>query len=196
VNIDIKNLNKNDEYRLEESLAPEIFANSFEEHDELKRSIREPITVQIRVYFVEQNLYVDCSMKTHLSPQCTNCLDEFLYSIDETFERIFFKDETNNPQSYVYNDEEEVQKFNLNKNKLEIIPLLAEHLCLIVPMTYRCSETCKGLCQYCGINKNRETCGCENIHNENIVNHIHIKELSNTFMRKGFRYASTKEKKK
>ena len=174
MNIDIKNLNKSEEYRFEESLAPEIFANFFEEHDEFKSSIREPINVKIRVYFVEQNLYIDCSMKTHLTPKCSSCLDEFEHSIDETFKRIFFKEETNNPQSYAYNDEEKIEKLNLNKNKLEIIPILAEHLCLIAPMTYRCSENCKGLCQYCGINKNREASTCENIHNKNISNHIHF----------------------
>jgi uncharacterized protein len=71
---------------------------------------------------------------------------------------------TNSPQPTA----DEVE---LTAEDLEILPLageefdpqevLIEQLQLNVPMRALCTETCKGLCPECGVNRNHEECGCE-----------------------------------
>ena len=44
---------------------------------------------------------------------------------------------------------------------LETLPILIEQLQLNIPMKPLCRPDCKGLCPVCGIDRNTETCTCE-----------------------------------
>ncbi len=193
--INIKHLNKNEECFFEETIAPELLASFFTPQDEIRKYIKDSIEIKVRVYFIEHDLYLDCVVKTHLKPRCMNCLEEFILPIDETMKRVFFKADAHNLQNHTYHDEEELTLFNLNKDELDIVPIIGEHLSLIVPMSYRCSESCKGLCPYCGINRNHETCKCEEKPQEE-DHQSPFKDIQNIAIKKGKAHASTKETKK
>lgn len=63
------------------------------------------------------------------------------------------------------------EEVELTAEDLEILPLadeefdpeqvLVEQLQLNVPMRILCQADCQGLCPECGINRNSESCGCE-----------------------------------
>ncbi|MGA2192021.1 MAG: DUF177 domain-containing protein [Nitrospirota bacterium] len=44
---------------------------------------------------------------------------------------------------------------------IELMELLRQQILLLAPMKPLCSEDCRGLCQYCGQDKNERECGCE-----------------------------------
>lgn len=43
---------------------------------------------------------------------------------------------------------------------IDLGPLVWEETVLTAPAKYICRENCRGLCPHCGINRNRQTCGC------------------------------------
>ena len=58
-------------------------------------------------------------------------------------------------------DEDDLDLYGYEGEKLDLEPLLREQLILAVPFAPLCSESCKGLCPQCGIDRNLETCTCE-----------------------------------
>ena len=45
--------------------------------------------------------------------------------------------------------------------KIDLGEVVREQLYLALPMKPLCQEDCKGLCPVCGVNRNRETCSCQ-----------------------------------
>ncbi len=45
--------------------------------------------------------------------------------------------------------------------EVDLEPLLREQILLAVPFAPLCSESCRGLCPVCGIDRNTGTCTCE-----------------------------------
>lgn len=45
--------------------------------------------------------------------------------------------------------------------KIDLGEVVREQLYLALPMKPLCQEDCKGLCPVCGVNRNRETCTCQ-----------------------------------
>jgi uncharacterized protein len=45
-------------------------------------------------------------------------------------------------------------------DEIDLAPLIAEQVILALPTRPLCSEDCRGLCEQCGINLNREACDC------------------------------------
>jgi uncharacterized protein len=46
-------------------------------------------------------------------------------------------------------------------DKIDLREVVREQLYLALPMKPLCREDCKGLCPVCGVNRNRETCTCQ-----------------------------------
>ena len=44
---------------------------------------------------------------------------------------------------------------------VDLTDLLIKDIISSLPIQALCSEDCKGLCQKCGVNLNRETCDCD-----------------------------------
>jgi len=56
---------------------------------------------------------------------------------------------------------EDLDLFPFDGEHIDLEPLFREQFVLAIPYAPLCSETCKGLCQQCGIDRNSATCSCE-----------------------------------
>lgn len=85
------------------------------------------------------------TFRGHLSSQtqqiCGRCLAKITSGIDKDFEFYY-----------------EIK----GKETLDITDDLRETLILDHPLSFVCSETCRGLCPQCGVNLNESTCQCRN----------------------------------
>ncbi|MFO7568536.1 MAG: DUF177 domain-containing protein [Smithellaceae bacterium] len=43
---------------------------------------------------------------------------------------------------------------------IDLAPMIYEQIVLLAPMKVLCDPQCKGLCPYCGVNRNAVSCGC------------------------------------
>ena len=50
--------------------------------------------------------------------------------------------------------------------EIDVGDLIRQHVSTNQPISYVCSEECKGLCQKCGINLNEKECNCATTHDD------------------------------
>lgn len=55
---------------------------------------------------------------------------------------------------------EDVHYVNKMTNEIELAPVIREEILLHFPGVTVCSESCKGLCDKCGVNMNKTACAC------------------------------------
>jgi len=58
-------------------------------------------------------------------------------------------------------DEDVLGLAEYRDEKIDLGEVVREQLYLALPMKPLCREDCKGLCPVCGVNRNRETCTCQ-----------------------------------
>ncbi len=83
---------------------------------------------------------------------CSRCLKEHTIKLESFFNFIFlpFKSE-NDDDVFVYNEDDEY--LNLEEPIINILKME-------MPLRSLCSESCKGICPYCGKDLNEESCSC------------------------------------
>ena len=105
---------------------------------------------------------VDGRFQASLTAYCVRCLEPFPVSIGESF-RITYLPESERPADAHGEGEMSTGEIDIAYHRgeqLEVLPLLEEQINLAFPMRFLCAEQCRGLCQHCGANKNRDPCGC------------------------------------
>lgn len=58
-------------------------------------------------------------------------------------------------------NEDEMGLAEYRDDQIDLREVVREQLYLALPMKPLCQEDCKGLCPVCGVNRNRETCTCQ-----------------------------------
>tara|TARA_Y100000590_G_scaffold443871_1_gene573883 strand:- start:5507 stop:6007 length:501 start_codon:yes stop_codon:yes gene_type:complete len=104
---------------------------------------------------VQFGFQVSGRLKAALQYDCDRCLDCFDYHLDLPIElcltaRKELKD----------NQGSEMILFPYEDDCIDISCDLADLIILARPMKSLCSDQCKGLCNFCGINLNRAFCDC------------------------------------
>ncbi|ACD23256.1 DUF177 domain-containing protein [Clostridium botulinum] len=89
-------------------------------------------------------------VKVTLEMNCARCLDTFIYPIDIDIEERFANN--NNLQ------EEEV--VIVLDDILDISQIIESNIISTLPIQRLCKNDCKGLCQECGSNLNKQPCSC------------------------------------
>lgn len=56
---------------------------------------------------------------------------------------------------------------NKDRNEIDLTDMIREELLLHFPLIPLCSESCKGLCDKCGVDLDRGKCSCERENDEN-----------------------------
>ena len=86
-------------------------------------------------------------LKSRVEHLCGRCLKKVTARLEESFELYY-----------------EVA----DKEEIDTLDDLREAVLLDHPLTFVCSETCKGLCPHCGNNRNEKKCGCEPVVKNNV----------------------------
>lgn len=101
----------------------------------------------------DEIVVMKAKIKAELELTCSRCVDTFIYPIDIDIEERF----TNNSEISESDDAVFVKD-----DVLDISEIVESEIISTLPIKRLCSEDCKGLCQSCGANLNKETCTCEN----------------------------------
>jgi uncharacterized protein len=111
-------------------------------------------SVKVEGYTVIDNeiVILSANIKAQLELICSRCLETFIYPIDIDIEERFTNNETN------LNDEVVFVKGDI----LNITEIVESAIISSLPIKRLCNEDCKGLCQNCGVNLNKQTCDCNN----------------------------------
>ncbi len=86
---------------------------------------------------------------------CDCCLDEFTDQHTTQFIIILTNDAELSGE-----EDDDVICFGDADNTVDIGPVIRELVLVEESLKNICRADCKGICQYCGTNRNRENCGC------------------------------------
>lgn len=119
-----------------------------------------PISYDIRISRAGSRIMVQGSLNVTLQLSCSRCLEHVTFAVDPEF-RFFFSP----PHSLRLSPEVELQREDLDiefysDDALDVRQIIRDQIILTLPLNPLCKESCKGLCPYCGRNKNQGTCEC------------------------------------
>ena len=91
---------------------------------------------------------------------CARCLDEVKVPIEYAIEGFLVK------ADFDEDEFEDYDAFIIDGDEVNLLDIIGQTLIFNLPGQSLCKEDCKGLCQGCGANLNRETCACSQIAND------------------------------
>lgn len=139
------------------------------------------VTGKIEIMRIEDALnVVATNLELTLKAQCGKCLKEFTQKVNVALaERQF---EINKPESI--DDENDVYLINMKNYTIDVTEMLRQEIILHFPVISVCSTGCKGLCSYCGKNKNLAKCTCSAPIEEDFEKNKPLKALKEFFNKK------------
>lgn len=115
----------------------------------------EPVSLRI-MNLGDKKLEVEGKAKLALIIPCDRCLDPVRIDLEFDIIRAIDLNETEEERIANLDEQPYVNGYNLDVDQL-----VCDELILNLPMKVLCSDDCKGICNRCGTNLNRETCDCD-----------------------------------
>lgn len=134
-----KDLNFSFEPKLDSELSQELTFTS-------------PVEVLGKVLIKDARLSLDVDLKTTVKMACTRCLDPFEVPFDLHVDESY--------SANVSEDDEDTIPLS-EGDTVDLTDLLTKDIISSLPIQRLCNEDCRGLCQECGVNLNREACDCD-----------------------------------
>lgn len=143
------------------------FSESVEELNKIfsQSSYREfgfpaSLEVEVRFYRAAADLFFDGRFKGKLSGICGRCAEEFFFDMDQAFDFVLIPAPAKPPRKAEELHRDDLGLSYYSGEEIDLSPLIAEQVMLALPTQPLCDENCRGLCSSCGVNRNRESCGC------------------------------------
>ncbi len=121
------------------------------EHKILGIKLYDIIEFKSILSYMKGYIYLEGNIKGKYSTSCNRCLrhidDEYDLVLKEKYS---LKVEEKEDESYIYEG-----------HFIEIEQLIIDNISFSVPTIILCKDSCKGLCQVCGIDRNIDKCTCD-----------------------------------
>jgi uncharacterized protein len=119
----------------------------------------EPFHVLMKLYRVGENIDIKGTYSGHLEFDCDRCCERTMIKFEKSFHFILQPKKTED--EVIEEGDEEIDFGFYEGEEIDLSELAIEQLMLSIPIKKLCKEECKGICPYCGQNKNEVECGCE-----------------------------------
>jgi uncharacterized protein len=103
-----------------------------------------PVELDLRLESVMEGVLVTGSARAVLDGECARCLEPISDEIEVRFQELYVYDEHQTP----HDEDDEVS--TLEKDLLDLEPLLRDAVVLALPFQPLCMDDCPGLCPECG----------------------------------------------
>jgi uncharacterized protein len=123
----------------------------------LPENFSRQVKVDVTLDKQGSQMFLRAMVSTEASFLCDRCLSEFSGPLAQEYHMYYLSD----PEEADRFDEAEVQLLSPALNAIDIGEDVRQTLLLGVPLKLLCSESCRGLCPTCGVNRNLASCDCE-----------------------------------
>ncbi len=113
------------------------------------------VSVKSSVDKGDSNTIVVSETNAKIEFVCETCLENYVGNINDKFTVLYTTDIAS------FGDDEAVRLLTQSTNLIDLTEGLGESVLLSLPIRFKCSVDCKGLCDQCGANLNKSTCGCK-----------------------------------
>jgi uncharacterized protein len=136
---------------------------------ELASRTGEPFAFEVRAHRMGQDVYLEGTAQGTVELECGRCLARYRHAIREPFRLVLEPAGDRLPaepeaaaalarDGMCLGDEFESGWFQ--GPEIDLAAFFREVLALALPVQPVCREDCLGLCPRCGVDRNRESCGC------------------------------------
>jgi len=108
-----------------------------------------------------EEVRVHGKVETVLGTECDRCLGQAKFPVSAAFDLFYRPADPDVAVEETAIDEGEAEMGFYELPGLVLEDILREQLLLQLPMQRVCSDSCKGICPVCGVNRNEAECGCE-----------------------------------
>lgn len=109
----------------------------------------------------EDGILIRGNISAEVTMPCTRCLEDAKVLVSHSFDSFEPIPQVADGENFEQEDETNIALAPNDAGLgLEIYQILWEEFLLSLPVKPLCSETCKGLCPYCGTNLNNSSCSC------------------------------------
>lgn len=137
--------------------ANEIFEK--EPHNTLK--LLAPFHVHAEYFRVGHNIDIRGTYTGDLEFDCHRCCERSVMHFDEKFHFILQPGKEKKEEENIEEGDEELEFGYYDGEEIDLSELAIEHFMLSLPFKMLCKDDCKGICPYCGANKNQTECDCK-----------------------------------
>lgn len=112
-----------------------------------------PVAVRAKAVNRAGVVTLSYSITSAIQLRCDRCLTVFPYDLDLTGKQVLVRriyDEDFLNEDYI----------EVPDDSLDVSELARDEILLHLPSKVLCKEECKGICPYCGINRNEKSCQC------------------------------------
>jgi uncharacterized protein len=117
------------------------------------KPLKNGVKVKGRAYSKADVAHLDINVSFDFFGVCDRCADDFERKYSFDIEKVVV--------SHLENEEDDEGYIITENNILDIDDLVYQEIQLFLPAKMLCNDDCKGLCQNCGKNLNREKCDCK-----------------------------------
>lgn len=103
-----------------------------------------PVVLDLRLESVMEGVLVTGTARATLDGECARCLEPISDEIEARFQELFVYEEHQTP----HDEDDEVS--TLEKDLLDLEPVLRDAVVLALPFRPLCEDDCLGLCTECG----------------------------------------------
>jgi uncharacterized protein len=107
----------------------------------------------------------DILVRGHLEGElglaCGRCLEPFAAPVETDFDLLLAPAPQGEGSAEEELSAEELDLDFYSGDTMDLEAIIREQIILMVPLKPLCQEDCQGLCPFCGVNLNQETCSCQ-----------------------------------
>ena len=100
-------------------------------------------------------------MRAQLLAPCDRCLTDVPFTVDAPFDLYYAPNDAGAGGTEAELQERDLGIAFYEGDEIDLDELVREQLALSLPTRVLCREDCRGLCDQCGADLNRETCDCQ-----------------------------------
>lgn len=127
---------------------------------------------ELDLYIEGENVFARGQLTGHLEVACSRCIGPMRVEIDEPLQ-VTFMPASRMPdtgtavegeaeaQADIDPDVDDIDLFPYTGEEVDLEPLMREQIILAVPFAPLCTDSCRGLCPVCGIDRNQGSCTCD-----------------------------------
>jgi uncharacterized protein len=106
----------------------------------------------ITISRTSEGLLAQAEFGARIQAECSRCLEDSYQVLETEFSELFVFPSHAVP---------ETETLLPASNRIDFAPILREYMLIEVPINSICQLDCQGLCPHCGLNRNRESCNCQ-----------------------------------
>jgi uncharacterized protein len=126
---------------------------------------------ELDFYIEDENVFARGNLSGWVDVACSRCVGPVRVVIEEPLHVTFLpagqipdeeaEGEAVEGEADESDASEDLDVYPYHGEEIDLAPLLRDQFILAVPFAPLCSESCRGLCPVCGIDRNTGTCTCE-----------------------------------